>query len=106
MPAIRRYTVEYLFGKWIIGNPYREHLSKNYEDKIFFFEPVNKFYDLLWVKKLAYNQLKIVLKAHPELISELIGGTSSSVGIEGKLAEYYAPKNILHHNSTELEGLA
>ena len=57
LAAIKHYTVEFLFAKWIIGNPYREHLEKNYEDKIFFFEPVNKFYDLLWIKKLAFSQL-------------------------------------------------
>ena len=26
--------------------------------------------------------------------------------IEGRLAEYYSPKNILRHNAIELEGLA
>lgn len=26
----------------------------NFDDKIFFFEPINKFYDLPWLKQLAY----------------------------------------------------
>jgi len=52
---IHKYAIDFLYNKWIIGNPYREHLEKNFEDKIFFFEPVNKFYDLLWVKRLAYK---------------------------------------------------
>jgi len=39
------------------GNYYREHVDKNFEDKIFFFEPINKFFDLLWIKKLAFMQL-------------------------------------------------
>ena len=54
---LSQYAQEFLYNQWIVGNPYREHLSKNFEDKIFFFEPVNKFYDLLWVKRLAYKQL-------------------------------------------------
>ena len=62
---LKTYAVDYLLNQWILGNPYREHLAKNYEDKIFFFEPVNKFYDLLWVKRLAFSQLLSILKAHP-----------------------------------------
>ncbi len=54
---LSKYALEFLYKQWIVGNPYRDHLTKNYEDKIFFFEPVNKFYDLLWVKRLAYKQL-------------------------------------------------
>lgn len=37
-----------------MNDPYREHVAKNFDDKIFFFEPINKFYDLLWIKKLAF----------------------------------------------------
>lgn len=59
---MRAYAVEYLFKEWILGNPYREHLEKNFEDKIFFFEPLNKFYDLLWVKRLAFAQLMTIVK--------------------------------------------
>ena len=33
---------------------YREHLKLNFDDKIFFHEPVNKFFDLLRVKKLVW----------------------------------------------------
>lgn len=29
---------------------YREHVEHNFEDKIFFFEPVNKFFDLVEVQ--------------------------------------------------------
>jgi len=58
---VKTYAVEYLMKQWILGNPYREHLAKNYEDKIFFFEPVNKFYDLLWVKRLAFSQLQKIV---------------------------------------------
>ena len=51
------YARTFLINDHILRNPYREHLSQNYEDKIFFFEPLNKFYDLLWIKRLAFNQL-------------------------------------------------
>ena len=30
-------------------------MSKNYEDKIFFFEPPNKYCDLLWIKKEVFS---------------------------------------------------
>jgi len=61
--------VEYLFKEWILGNPYREHLEKNFEDKIFFFEPLNKFYDLLWVKRLAFTQLMTIVKREPSALT-------------------------------------
>ena len=61
--------MEYLFKEWILGNPYREHLEKNFEDKIFFFEPLNKFYDLLWVKRLAFTQLMTIVKREPSALT-------------------------------------
>ena len=36
---------------------YRDHLDLNFDEKIFFFEPINKFYDLPWIRKLAWTQL-------------------------------------------------
>jgi len=51
------YANYFLSNYWLPFNPYREHLAKNFDDKIFFFEPINKFYDLLWVKKIAFRQL-------------------------------------------------
>lgn len=50
------YVRDFLVKNWIEGNPYRDHLEKNFEDKIFFFEPINKFFDLLWVKRLAFRE--------------------------------------------------
>ncbi len=102
---LKQYTVEFLFKKWIIGNPYRDHLAKNYEDKIFFFEPVNKFYDLLWVKKLSFKQLQIILTAKPDLKQYLHVDPAPS-NVQNRLTEYYAAKNILRHNAIELENLA
>ena len=37
---------------------YREYLEHNFDEKIFFHEPVNKYFDLLWVRKLCFNCLK------------------------------------------------
>ena len=36
---------------------YREYLELNFDDKIFFHEPVNKYFDLLWIRKLAWGSL-------------------------------------------------
>ncbi len=38
--------VDFFLCKFINESPYREHLDLNFDDKIFFFEPVNKFFDL------------------------------------------------------------
>ena len=43
-----------LVANFIRANPYREHHEKNFNDKIFFYEPVNKYYDLLWLKRSAF----------------------------------------------------
>lgn len=48
---------EFLMPNFIVGNFYREHHLKNYEEKIFFFEPINKYYDLLWMKRIAFNAI-------------------------------------------------
>lgn len=37
---------------------YREHLELNFDEKIFFHEPVNKYYDLLLMRNLAYESLQ------------------------------------------------
>jgi hypothetical protein len=46
--------VENLLCKFLKENPYREHLDLNFDDKIFFHEPVNKFFDLPLLRKLAW----------------------------------------------------
>ena len=102
-PALlKAYAEDFLYREWIVGNPYREHLAKNFEDKIFFFEPVNKFYDLLWVKRLAYRQLQAIKKASPGL---QLGGTAELAEVDTRLNEYYSSVNILRHNSIQLEEL-
>lgn len=94
------YAIEFLYKQWIVGNPYREHLTKNFEDKIFFFEPVNKFYDLLWVKRLAYNQLLKLLTSVPTLLPFQEITVSD---LQSRINDYYSSVNILKHNSIQLE---
>jgi hypothetical protein len=47
--------VDGFLSKFLVESPYREHLALNFEDKIFFHEPVNKFYDLPGMKKIAWR---------------------------------------------------
>ena len=37
---------------------YREYVELNFDDKIFFHEPINKYYDLLWIRKLAWTNIQ------------------------------------------------
>eukprot|EP00352_Strombidinopsis_acuminata_P004121 CAMPEP_0176383716 /NCGR_PEP_ID=MMETSP0126-20121128/33733_1 /TAXON_ID=141414 ORGANISM="Strombidinopsis acuminatum, Strain SPMC142" /NCGR_SAMPLE_ID=MMETSP0126 /ASSEMBLY_ACC=CAM_ASM_000229 /LENGTH=82 /DNA_ID=CAMNT_0017748965 /DNA_START=3141 /DNA_END=3389 /DNA_ORIENTATION=+ len=48
------YADEFLVEKHILANAYREHGELNFEAKIFFFEPINKFYDLPLIKNIAW----------------------------------------------------
>jgi hypothetical protein len=48
----------------IKANPYREHLDLNFDDKIFFHETVNKYYDLPKVKKLVYQILCMIMNIY------------------------------------------
>ena len=85
-----RYANEFLLRHWVLGNPYRDHIEKNFEDKIFFFEPINKFFDLLWVKRLAFFEcfkLSVPLSLPP--------GPS--------LEEIQAPTDVLKQTSIEYE---
>lgn len=91
------YSTEYLLNQWITSNPYRDHLAKNFDDKIFFFEPINKFYDLLWIKRLAFREL-LRFTTIP-IISPV-----NAEDAEAKLAAYYV-KDIEQHNSTEFEAI-
>lgn len=40
------FYFEAFLNRFLDENPYREHLQMNFEDKIFFYEPDNKFFDL------------------------------------------------------------
>jgi len=47
----------FLVPKFIASNLYREQTEKNFDDKIFFFEPPNKFCDQLQIKKTVFSLL-------------------------------------------------
>jgi hypothetical protein len=48
----------WLVENFITGNLYREHNDKNFDDKIFFYEPINKYCDLLWLKRVVFKLIK------------------------------------------------
>lgn len=50
----------------ILEPAYREHVKHNFDDKIFFFEPVNKFYDLVEVQQLAFEAFEQGLSELPD----------------------------------------
>ena len=54
----RNSPIANFFAELIINNPYREHNAKNFDDKIFFFEPINKYLDLMWLKRTVYEVVK------------------------------------------------
>lgn len=76
------------FAELIIQNPYREHNAKNFDDKIFFFEPINKYLDLMWLKKTA---LEIVSKkSNTENRADLRGNKKLEEAFANtKLPAYY-----------------
>jgi hypothetical protein len=55
MDTKREIVNSFLLNDLLFSNPYREQNEKNYEEKIFLFEPINKYYDLLWLKRIAFN---------------------------------------------------
>jgi len=46
---------QFLIGNFMVFSHYREHYEKNFDDKIFFYEPINKYFDLFWHRQLALN---------------------------------------------------
>lgn len=57
--VLSEVQVQFMFmdvflNKFLKEKPYREHLDLNFEDKIFFHEPVNKFFDLPLLRTLAW----------------------------------------------------
>lgn len=51
------FATEFL-EKFITHSTYREYVELNTDDKIFFHEPINKYFDLLWVRKLVWTSLQ------------------------------------------------
>jgi hypothetical protein len=54
------FAEDFLCSNFLQGNPYREHKEMNFDEKIFEYEPINKFYDLPLVKRLAFDSLQKV----------------------------------------------
>eukprot|EP00347_Sterkiella_histriomuscorum_P008658 403344256 len=97
------FADNFLLKQWILRNPYREHLTKNFEDKIFFFEPINKFYDLIWVKNLAYKSLLEIQKSYDNVPTLEVYAQNT---INSELDDFYSNELILRQSSTTFESLA
>jgi len=50
---VRFLFVDRFLNRFLEESPYREHLDLNFDDKIFFYEPVNKFFDLPLTRSFA-----------------------------------------------------
>lgn len=55
--VLAAFVNQFLLENFIIGRLYREHQLKNFDDKIFFYEPPNKYCDLLWLQRAAFKLL-------------------------------------------------
>jgi hypothetical protein len=103
--------VQFLFvnsflAKFIVEKPYREHLDLNFDDKIFFHEPVNKFYDLPLLRTYAWRQLMRV--SHLENLFAKSAKKQESLENEtiGELTKLYSTKQMeLRRTSTEFEAV-
>ena len=51
------FVNDFLVQSFMTNRLYREHQLKNFDDKIFFYEPPNKYCDLLWLQWLAFGLL-------------------------------------------------
>jgi hypothetical protein len=48
---------DFLVKQFLLQDIYREQQEKNFDDKIFFFEPCNKYCDLVWIRKAVFGLL-------------------------------------------------
>uniref|UniRef100_A0A7S3FSW8 Uncharacterized protein n=1 Tax=Strombidium rassoulzadegani TaxID=1082188 RepID=A0A7S3FSW8_9SPIT len=92
---------------FILNNPYREHNVKNFDDKIFFYEPINKYYDLLGLKKLVFTQIVSTVSQNPGLIDvEKVSQTLKALekeSVEGKTKDTASEDIRLTENCLQLE---
>jgi len=68
-PDLKKDFAEFLANEFVLKSDYRDHHPKNFQDKIFFFEPTNKFYDVLWIKRVALKNLVLFDLSHLEVPS-------------------------------------
>lgn len=52
---ILKILIDLIIPELLAKSFYREHLKYNFSEKIFFFEPINKYFDLLWLKKIVFD---------------------------------------------------
>lgn len=55
--VLASFVNDFLVANFVANRLYREHQLKNFDDKIFFHEPPNKYCDLLWLQSLAFGLL-------------------------------------------------
>jgi hypothetical protein len=98
--------VNTFLAKFITERPYREHLDLNFGDKIFFHEPVNKFYDLPLLRTYAWRQLLRV----QHLQNLFSNSAKKQAALEnetiGEMTKLYATQAMeLRRTSTEFEAV-
>jgi hypothetical protein len=72
-------SVEYLVDNFILKNLYREQQEKNFDDKIFFFEPPNKYCDLLWIKKVVFDRVHGKVGSLSEQLMHSLDGIKTNI---------------------------
>jgi hypothetical protein len=99
------FYFESFLNRFLDESPYREHLQMNFDDKIFFYEPDNKFFDLPQTRLLAWQQYLRV----KHLSTKSNKGQKKQVEHEdkmmGQIARCYSKQNELRRTSTEFEHL-
>ena len=55
--VLTSFVNNFLVQNFMLNRLYREHQLKNFDDKIFFYEPPNKYCDLLWLQHLVFELL-------------------------------------------------
>jgi len=90
-------------SKFLEENPYREHLNLNFDDKIFFHEPDNKFFDLPGVRVLAWEQLMRIRHLKNPFARPQKKQIKFENEVIGELLRCYSTQNELRRTSTEFE---
>lgn len=54
------------------GSIYQEHMAKNFGDKIFYYEPLNRFVDIKFLKKRIEQKLKPGKEGESEFSEEKV----------------------------------
>ena len=90
---------------FIANIPYREHMHLNFDEKIFFHEPVNKFFDLPWLRVLAYEQLRRLRNDMNPFERDSLEQISLENTTIGELHRCYSTCNELRRTSHDFESL-